>query len=179
MKLSNSIAILALLSASSTSAEKAWSTTSYEIWGSDQSNSVPNQDALGVAGSWLWIWDSSDIQKATEDAMMETGTDTAMTRSGGQTQPTPLTPKTCSPNKNVGPCDLFDIFPTNLTDSNTGEMLGDTSGVGRWHGVTKDPQNMYVTANIFAPGGGYLGVVDASTKEAVALFRVTSSSASK
>ena len=31
----------------------------YEVWGSDQSNSVQGAGALGVVGSYLWIWGSS------------------------------------------------------------------------------------------------------------------------
>ena len=49
---------------------------------------------------------------------------------------------------------------------------------GRLHGVLQDPQNKYVTANIFAPSGGYVGVIDTTTKEAIALFRVTKMSLS-
>lgn len=35
------------------------------------------------------------------------------------------------------------------------------------------PQGRYMTANIFASGGGYVGVIDVKTKEAVGLFRAT------
>ncbi len=35
-----------------------------------------------------------------------------------------------------------------------------------------DPSKRYVTANIFTPGGGFVGVIDAATKEAIGLFRV-------
>lgn len=164
MKLSITAAALMLLSPLAL-AEKQWSTTSYEIWGSDQSNSVPNQSALGVAGSLLWIWDSDDLKQTMA---FNTSDETAATRSGY----TP-TPKSCSPDQEAGPCDLFTIFPSTLTDSTSGEALSEVVGFGRWHGVTKDPQNKYVTANIFAPGGGYLGIVDATTKAAVGLFRVT------
>ena len=38
---------------------------------------------------------------------------------------------------------------------------------------TQDPSNRYVNANFFVPGGGYIGVIDTYTKEAIALFRVT------
>lgn len=37
----------------------------------------------------------------------------------------------------------------------------------------QDPLNKYVNANFFVPGGGYVGVIDTETKEAIALFRVT------
>jgi hypothetical protein len=33
----------------------------YEVWASDQSNSVADAGAAGVRGSYLWIWDSQDI----------------------------------------------------------------------------------------------------------------------
>ena len=128
--------------------------SNYEVWASDQSNTVAGQDALGVKGSLLWIWNSTDI-----DAMLQSDGNT--TDSAAAAFPNSLP---CSPDAAMGPCDLFTIFPETLTDSVTGEALSDAAGFGRWHGVTKDPQNKYVTANIFAPGGGYLGVVDADTK---------------
>jgi len=156
-----SFAIFSLLALSSTTnGENKWSTKSYEIWGSDHSNTVEGQSKLGVAGSYLWIWDSDDIQTKI---------------STGKTPES----KSCSPNDTKGPCQLFTIFPKTLTDSASGETLEEVAGFARWHGVTKDPQNRYVTANIFAPNGGYLGIVDATTKEAVALFRVTEMSYKK
>lgn len=131
--------------------------TSYEVWGCDQSNSVANQTALGVRGSWLWIWDSMDVASVAAD-------NTVMTPP----------PKPCTPDATAGPCDLNAMFPIDmLVHAETNEALRDASGFGRWHGITKDPQNLYVTANIFAPGGGFLGIVDTTTKAAVALFRVT------
>jgi hypothetical protein len=57
--------------------------------------------------------------------------------------------------------------------STTGATLADLVGFGRLHGVIKDPFNMYVNANFFAPTGGYNGIIDTETKEAIALFRVT------
>jgi len=129
--------------------------SSYEVWGSDQSNSVPGQDALGVEGSWLWIWKSNDIED--------------MLSGGGGSSPVSLP---CSPDAETGPCDLRIVFPETLTDASSGEALGQAMGFGRWHGITKDPQNKYVTSNIFAPNGGYIGIVDTETKGAVALFRV-------
>jgi len=157
------IALLAL--SSHTNAEKKWSTTSYEIWGSDQSNTVEGQSALGVAGSYIWIWDSNDVQ-AEIISQQEAGSHSPV-------------PKPCSPNDTAGPCELFTIFPKTLTDNASGETLENVISFGRWHGVTKDPQNRYVTANIFAPNGGYLGIVDTTSKEAVALFRVTEMSYEK
>ncbi len=136
----------------------------YEVWASDQSNSVSGENSAGVKGSFLWIWDSDDIARQL---------------AGG-----PLAkPIACErydkgkTKKNVGPCDLLDVFPQNLkevsTDGPTGNTLADLNGFGRLHGMLPDPQNRYVTANIFAPNGGYVGIIDTRTKEAIALFRVT------
>ncbi len=36
------------------------SSTSYEIWASDQSNSVAGA-ATGLVGSYIWVWDSADV----------------------------------------------------------------------------------------------------------------------
>ena len=33
----------------------------YEVWGSDQSNTVTGETSAGVNGSFLWIWDSDSI----------------------------------------------------------------------------------------------------------------------
>lgn len=137
----------------------------YEVWASDQSNSVEGAAGPGRDGSFIWIWDSNDIE--------------AQVAGGPDAQPIG-----CAPNNsgnaawNVGPCDLWDVFPDNLVevDANgapTGNLLGDLNGFGRLHGMLPDPQNKYVTANIFAPGGGYVGIIDTKTKEAVSLFRVT------
>ena len=130
----------------------------YEVWGSDQSNSVPGQTSKGVNGSLLWIWDSDSIQDQL----------------GGGVAATPLT---CSPDKAAGPCDLLTIFPQDLVESGSGALLGNLSQFGRLHGTIPDPSTRYVTANIFAPGGGYVGIIDTVTKEAVGLFRVTQTSA--
>jgi hypothetical protein len=86
-------------------------------------------------------------------------------------------PLSCTPDESNGPCDLLKIFPSTLerctTTGCTGETLGGLEGFGHLHGVIKDSFSRYVTANMFAPGGGYVGVIDTETKEAVALFRVT------
>ena len=126
---------------------------SYEVWGADQSNSVSNEASRGVKGSYLWIWDSNSIQTQID------GGDDAQ-------------PLSCSPLKSQGPCDLFDIFPKTLVDEG-GNSIEDLGSFGRLHGVIKDPSNRYVNANIFTPGGGYVGVIDTLTKEAIGLFRVT------
>lgn len=135
----------------------------YEVWGADQSNSDPTATGKGTSGSFLWIWDSKSIKKQIK----------------GKSDATPLT---CTPDSSTGPCDLLDIFPSSLEEYDvsgpTGSTLSDLSGFGRLHGVLQDPQNKYVTANIFAPSGGYVGIIDTITKEAIALFRVTKMSLS-
>lgn len=142
----------------------------YEVWASDQSNSIPNAQSPGVSGSFLWIWDSKDIE--------------AQLAGNGDAQPIG-----CGKNNNgkapsnVGPCDLLDVFPGDLLEINasgepTGNKLSDLNGFGRLHGMIADPQNRYVTANIFAPKGGYVGIIDTRNKVAVALFRVTGTNVS-
>ena len=140
---------------------QAVSAKTYEVWAGDQSNTVQGQESLGVQGSLLWIWNSTDIND-----MLQSGD--YPTAGGSPTEAFPSL--ACSPDAEVGPCDLFTIFPRELVDSMTGEALIDAAGFGRWHGITKDPQNKYVTANIFAPGGGFLGVVDTETKGAVSIL---------
>eukprot|EP00986_Skeletonema_menzelii_P014889 scaffold10550_cov119-Skeletonema_menzelii.AAC.1 len=127
---------------------------SYEVWGSDQSNSVAGETSAGVHGSFLWIWDSDDIQD-----QLNGGADAK--------------PLSCTPSAAEGPCDLLDIFP----GVGSGAKVEDLDAFGRLHGVLPDPFNLYVTANIFAPTGGYVGVIDTATKEAIALFRVTETDA--
>ena len=132
----------------------------YEIWGSDQSNSVSDVDARGVSGSWLWVWDSKDVEEQLK---------------GGEA----AQPLGCNGNNipGEGPCNLYDVFPSTLVENDangsTGKTLKELSGFGRLHGMLPDPQNLYMNVNIFAPKGGYIGIIDGETKEAVALFRVT------
>ena len=130
----------------------------YEVWASDQSNSAPGQSALGVKGSFLWIFDSDDIEQQLK----------------GRGDAIPLS---CDPNESVGPCDLLKVFPQDLVEHDdngaTGMHLDNLPGFGRLHGVIQDPQGRYVNANIFAPNGGYVGVIDTITKQAIGLFRVT------
>ena len=136
----------------------------YEIWGADQSNSIAGVDSRGVSGSWIWIWDSADVETQLNGGEM-------------------AAPLGCDGNNRAGdgPCNLFDVFPSSLAehDANgpTGNTLGDLPGFGRLHGMLPDPQSLYMNANIFAPGGGYVGIIDGATKAAVALFRVTSTNA--
>eukprot|EP00984_Skeletonema_dohrnii_P007013 scaffold2499_cov70-Skeletonema_dohrnii-CCMP3373.AAC.1 len=126
----------------------------YEVWGADQSNSVAGETPAGVKGSFLWVWDSESI---------------ADQLAGGAD----ATPLSCTPNDTVGPCNLLDIFPQDLKEVGSHAALEDLTAFGRLHGVINDPSNLYVTANIFAPSGGYVGIIDTKTKEAIALFRVT------
>lgn len=109
----------------------------YEIWASDQSNSVPGETSTGVNGSYLWIWDSESI-------------DSQLKQKGD------ASPLSCTPDATTGPCDLFDVFPRALkemnTDGATGKVLGDMPKFGRLHGMLRDPQNRYMTTSMYAPG---------------------------
>lgn len=138
---------------------------SYEVWGSDQSNSVPGA-ARGTEGSFLWIWDSEDIERQLAG--------------GPDAEPIGCGPERLGKRhpRNAAPCDLNDVFPGDLreidgTNLSNGNRLRDLDGFGRLHGMLPDPSGRYMTANIFAPGGGYVGVIDTKTKAAVGLFRVT------
>ncbi|BAQ66758.1 hypothetical protein [Geminocystis sp. NIES-3709] len=138
---------------------------SYEIWGSDQSNSVAGMEKAGVKGGWIWVWDSKDVEN-----QIKTGT--------------PAKPLGCDGTNKTGdgPCDINVIFPKNLAeyDENgaTGKTIADLEGFGRLHGMLTDPQNKYLNVNLFTPGGGYAGIIDGETKEAIALFRVTGTNGS-
>lgn len=90
MNLAFSSSILAWLAAVARSVEGE--TASYEVWGVDQSNSVPNATALGVEGSWLWVWDSDDVADAVDGAS------------------TPPISKPCTPDATEGPCDLLQML---------------------------------------------------------------------
>ncbi len=140
----------------------------YEIWASDQSNSAPNVSGLGILGGYVWIWDSEDVER-----QLAGGPDAQ--------------PLGCAPGKapgNVGPCDVLDLFPADLEEMGadgqpTGLRRGDLPAFGRLHGMLPDPQNRYMNVNLFAPNGGYVGILDTRTKAAVALFRVTGSNAGR
>jgi hypothetical protein len=128
----------------------------YEVWAADQSNTAPNQGVLGVKGGLLWIWDGKDVGKQVED-------------DGYKAVPLP-----CIPGDITGPCDILKIFPPELvTDSTPSTTLAELSGFGRLHGAVIDPQSKYAALSMFVPGGGYIGIVDTVTKEAIALFRAT------
>ena len=133
--------------------------TPYEVWGSDQSNSVEGENR-GSAGSRMWIWNSEDVDKQVKNGTL-------------------AQPLGCDGN-NVpgdGPCDLLDVFPADLAQHDgialTGATLGSLPKFGKLHGMLADPQNRYMNVNSFVTGGGYVGIMDGRTKEAVALFRVT------
>jgi hypothetical protein len=128
----------------------------FEIWAPDQANSAPNQTAFGVKGGFLYIWDSTDLEQQGSNA----------------------TPKPCGPSATQGPCDLLDVFPQALAEyrqdgTPTGKTLESSGVFGRCHGVLGDHTGRYVNVNMFVPGGGYIGVMDTQTKEAIGLFRVT------
>ncbi|WP_069791727.1 hypothetical protein A5482_013015 [Cyanobacterium sp. IPPAS B-1200] len=139
--------------------------TGYEVWGSDQSNSVAGIETVGTDGGLIWIWDSKDIERQIE--------------SGIEAQPLG-----CDGNNRAGdgPCDVNAVFPPTLAEYNengvTGQTIADLPGFGRLHGMITDPQNKYLNLNLFAPTGGYVGIMDGETKEAIALFRVTGTNGS-
>ncbi len=136
----------------------------YEVWAADQSNSVAGAGSLGVDGSFIWVWNSVDVK--------------AQIANGSVAQPLG-----CDGNNvpGEGPCDLKAVFPSTLSEHDgtqlTGETLGTSPNFGRLHGMIADPQNMYMNINSFVAGGGYIGIVDGATKEAIALFRVTQTNA--
>ncbi len=131
----------------------------YEIWVSDQSNSVAGEASRGVNGSYLTIFDGADALNPSPAALP------------------------CNNGATAGPCDIHAIFPGTLVeyDANgaTGATLADVGPIGRLHGALPDPQHKYVNVNLFSPGKGYVGIVSADTKEAVALFRVTGTNAGR
>ncbi len=135
----------------------------YEVWGADQSNSVSGASARGTMGSLIWVWNSEDIHTQL-------------------TNGTTAQPLGCNGNNTPGegPCDLLDVFPDTLDEyddnGDTGAVLGDYS-YGRLHGALPDPQNRYMNINLFGPGNGFIGIMDGATKEAIALFRVTGTTA--
>lgn len=135
----------------------------YEVWASDQSNSVAGVSARGIEGSWIWVWDSKDIKRQL--------------RGGNDAQALPCGPDMLDRNA-MGPCNLLDVFPGNLEEFNadgqaTGNTLSDLNGFGRLHGMLPDPQQRYLNVNLFAPSGGYVGIIDRQTRSAIGLFRVT------
>jgi hypothetical protein len=124
----------------------------YEVWASDQSNSVGGAGA-GTVGSFLQIFEGADVEAYVA------GT-------GGA--PAPIA---CAGT--AAPCDALDIFPGTLTAHDGSGDLDAQGSIGRLHGALPDPQHMYVNVNLFAGGKGYVGIVTADTKEAIALWRVT------
>jgi hypothetical protein len=122
----------------------------YEVWASDQSNSVGGASA-GTTGSFLQIFEGADVE----------------TYVNGGAAPTPIA---CAGT--AAPCDALDVFPGTLVDDQ-GDSLDDNGSIGRLHGAIPDPQHKYVNVNLFAGGKGYVGIMTADTKEAIALWRVT------
>jgi len=136
----------------------------YEVYGSDQSNSVAGEGARGVNGSYIWIWRSEDVEK-----QIKKGTTALPIGCDGSNTP------------GDGPCDLKDVFPGTLEEHDgaglTGLTLATSPAFGRLHGMIADPQQKYMNINSFVPGGGYVGIMDGATKQAIALFRVTQTDA--
>ncbi len=132
----------------------------YEVWGTDQSNQTPGASALGDRGSAMYIWNSLDVD--------------AQIAGGAKAEPLG-----CGADAGVagkGPCQIDDVFPGTL-ENELGKKLSENqnSGFARMHGSLSDPQNMYMNINMFKTGGtgGFVGIMDGRTKEAVALFQVT------
>lgn len=75
------------------------STGNYQIWASDQSNSVAGIEGAGTRGNFLWVWDASDIE----------------TQIGGGSD---ASPPSCLPDDGsaTGPCDVLDVFPQDLVE---------------------------------------------------------------
>lgn len=137
----------------------------YEVWVSDQSNSVAGAGGLGLDGSYMSIFEGSDVEAYVAGTG---GAPSEIACNGGATP---------------GPCDVHAIFPSTLTEVDdtglaTGQTLADV-GLARLHGALPDPQHKYVNMNFFAPGLGLVGIMTADTKEAVALFRVTGTNAGR
>ena len=57
------IALLAGMVAAGSVLAKSDGGDGYEYWAADQSNSVPGVASRGVSGSFMWIWDSKDVDK--------------------------------------------------------------------------------------------------------------------
>ena len=141
----------------------------YEVWASDQSNSVAGAPGIGKDGSFLQIFEGVDVEAYVAG-----------------TGPAPA-PIACAGT--TAPCDAHDVFPGTLIENDasgpTGQTLAtsnsstlglgtaDDLSIGRLHGALPDPQHKYVNVNLFSGGRGYIGIVTADTKEAVALWRVT------
>ena len=159
IKLTAVAAGLALVSASAMAAGPGKGSTPYEVWGADQSNSIPGANR-GTQGSYMWIWNGEDVAKQVKDGMPAQSIGCDGSNTPGE-----------------GPCDMNAVFTSDLEEHDgsalTGETLGSLPLFGRLHGMIADPQNMYMNVNSFVPGGGYVGIMDGDTKEAVALFRVT------
>ncbi|MEE9445849.1 MAG: hypothetical protein V3V19_09315 [Cocleimonas sp.] len=131
----------------------------YEIWGTDQSNQTAGATALGTKGSAMYIWDGSDV--------------VGQINGGDKAKPMGCGADADKPG--MGPCQMEAVFPGALTDE-TGTKLSTKFGAGfaRMHGSLPDPQQKYMNINMFKTGGdgGFVGIMDARTKVAVALWQV-------
>ena len=81
----------------------------YELWASDQSNTVAGKAALGIDGSLLWIWDNKAIEKQVDR--------------GRSAAPMP-----CAGT--AAPCDTNVVFPAGLSEYN--EFNTATGTHARW-----------------------------------------------
>ena len=129
------------------------------MWGSDQSNSVAGLSSPGSGGSFIWIWDSVDIEAQL----------------AGEEDAKPLP---CNPEELEGPCDLNYVFPPTLTrftqDGVELDALGDNiPGFGRLHGMIPDPTGRYLAASAFFPAGGYVGVIDSTVRKRIQICLLT------
>jgi len=142
----------------------------YEVWAADQSNSVAGESGIAQSGGFLQIFDGDAIESYAAAIAANAGS------AIGVPSPAPI----ACPGAGA-PCDAHGIFPGTLVESDaaglTGETLASSNGGGntlaRLHGALPDPQHMYVNVNLFGGGRGYVGIMTADTKEAVALWRVT------
>lgn len=116
------------------------SATGYQIWAADQSNSAPNQTALGVKGGFLWVFDSIDVNRQLAG--------------GVDAKPLP-----CSPTATVGPCNTLEIFPQTLVDAVSGVTLGALGGFGRLHGAQPSNDGRYINANMVSGEHLHLSVI--------------------
>lgn len=169
MKKSLSVAVTAsvagLLSAGAAQA------VSFEVWAPDQSNSVGGGAGAGTDGGYINIWEGTDVTAflaAAPDAVAN---------------PAPAT-LACDGGATPGPCDVHSVFPGTLVAAGStngaieGATLSSLGGLGRVHGMIPDPQQYYFNVNFFVPNKSYIGIMDGRTKSAVALFRVTDTTAS-
>lgn len=148
----------------------------YEVWATDQSNSVSGA-SVGSDGGYIYIWERPEIESfyvanpGTGSGPVPIGCDYDVWPNGqARTTYTGIAGA-------AGPCDIHKIFPDTLVASNGAGTLGALGSLGRMHSISLDPQNQYYSVNFSAPGKAYVGIMDGQTKEAVALFRLTDTNA--